>query len=290
MGGLRVFLPVAGLLLLASCDWEDFVSSERYSEDFHYSYALQAGGRLSVENFNGTIDITGWDQPNVDISGSKYGSTVEARDAIKIEIHADAGSVSIRTIRPSAYHSNLGARYVVRVPRRVELDRITSTNGSIHVSQIDGPVRLKSTNGGIRASSITGSLDGVTSNGSIELDGIKGDCTVKTSNGRVKAEAVRGSVDASTSNGSVDLSVDEMHSNGVRVSTSNGGVTVRLPSRTSARLMARTSNSSVSTDFELQNQGERSKHRLEGTIGTGGPLLDLVTSNGSIHVVRQAGV
>jgi hypothetical protein len=29
-----------------------------------------------------------------------------------------------------------------------------------------------------------------------------------------------------------------------------------------------------------------SKHRLEGTIGTGGPLLDLETSNGGIKLLR----
>jgi hypothetical protein len=29
-----------------------------------------------------------------------------------------------------------------------------------------------------------------------------------------------------------------------------------------------------------------SKHRLEGTIGSGGPMLDLGTSNGSIKLVR----
>jgi len=287
----RVFLPLAtGLLLLAGCDIEDFGSSDRYSEDFHYSYPLQPGGRVSLENFNGSVEISGWEQPNVDVSGTKYASTIEARDAIKIEITAAPDAVAIRTVRPSSHRSSLGARYVLRVPRHAQLDRITSSNGGIRVNQVDGPARLKTTNGAIRASNLGGALDGTTSNGTIELDSVKGDCIVKTSNGRVRAEGVRGAFDASTSNGSVDAAVDELHAGGVRVSTSNGGITVRLPGNLNARLIARTSNSSIATDFELHSQGEMSKHRREGTIGTGGPLVDLATSNGNIRLLRQSGI
>ena len=39
-------------------------------------------------------------------------------------------------------------------------------------------------------------------------------------------------------------------------------------------------------DFDVQVQGQISKHSLEGTIGSGGPVLDLSTSNGSIHLEK----
>jgi hypothetical protein len=51
--------------------------------------------------------------------------------------------------------------------------------------------------------------------------------------------------------------------------------------------MARTSNASISSDFDVSSRGFGDKHHLEGTIGSGGPVLDLSTSNGSIKVVRQ---
>src|SRR5215471_2782251 len=119
----RLFLSagiLTGALLLAGCDWEDFGSSDRYSADFHYSYPLKSGGTVSLENFNGSVDISGWDQENVDISGTKYGATPESRDAVKIDVSASAESVSIRTIRPSE-RRNVGARYVIKVPRRSRL-------------------------------------------------------------------------------------------------------------------------------------------------------------------------
>jgi DUF4097 and DUF4098 domain-containing protein YvlB len=85
----------------------------------------------------------------------------------------------------------------------------------------------------------------------------------------------------------VDAALDELRPGGVRVSTSNGGITVRLARAVNARLMARTSNASISSDFDVTERGASDKHRLEGTIGSGGPVLDLSTSNGSIRVVKQ---
>src|SRR5262245_57695932 len=127
---MRHLFLCAGLLVLAGCDLEDFGSSTQYSTDFHYSYPLKSGGRVTVETFNGSVEIAGWDQETVDISGAKYGATPEARDAIKIDIAPSPDSVAIRTIRP-VERRNVGARYVLRVPRRAQLDRITTSNGSM---------------------------------------------------------------------------------------------------------------------------------------------------------------
>ena len=280
----RMYL-LAGLLLLAGCDLEDFGSSTQYSSDFHYNYPLKAGGKISLDNFNGSIEITGWDQEAVDVSGAKYASTSEARDAIRIQITPAEGSLDIRTVRPPE-RRNCGARFVLKVPRRVELERIASSNGSIRIHDVNGPARLKTSNGSMRVLNLGGNLDGGTSNGSVELENVAGDCSVKTSNGRVRAQGVHGAFDASTSNGSVDAALDQVRS-GVRVATSNGGITLRLAGGVNARLMARTSNASISSDFDVASRGWTDKHRLEGTIGSGGPLVDLSTSNGSIKVVRQ---
>jgi Putative adhesin len=283
---MRYLLLCAGMLALAGCDWEDFGSSTQYTADFHYNYPLKKGGTISLENFNGSVEIAGWDQDTVDISGVKYGATPEARDAVRIDIVPSPDSIAIRTIRPSE-RRNVGARYVLRVPRRAQLDRITTSNGAMRINSVDGPVRLKTSNGSLKVFNVNGNIDGGTSNGSVELENINGDCTVRTSNGRVKAQAVRGAFAASTSNGSVDAALDDLKPSGVRIGTSNGAITLRLARTVNARLMARTSNSSISTDFDVARSGTSSKHHLEGTIGTGGPVLDLSTSNGGIHVVRQ---
>jgi DUF4097 and DUF4098 domain-containing protein YvlB len=305
----RTFVLVApALLFLIGCDIEDFGSSERYTADFHYSYPLKPGGRVTVENFNGSIEIAGSDQEVVDVSGVKYAGTKELLDALKIDVTKSGDVVQVRTIRPSERRGNMGAKYVIRVPRKVELDRISSSNGSIHVNDVQGPAHLRTSNGGIHANNLKGNVDISTSNGGIEVQDLEGAAVLKTSNGRVRAEGVRGQLEAETSNGginvhlakadpghpirldtsngSIDLTVDQANQNDVVASTSNAGITVHMPSSIGARLKAHTSNGSISSDFEVQVQGPISKHSLEGTIRGGGPVLDLSTSNGSIHLVK----
>lgn len=308
---MLVWSVAAGLLGLAGCDIDDLDmgGSERYTQDFHYSYALQPGGRLSVENSNGSIEISGWDQNTVDISGTKYARTPELRDALKIEVDHTSDAVRIRTVRPSDRRGNMGAKYIIKVPRRTQLERIVSSNGSIHTLDLEGPARLKTSNGGVRAENQHGSLDVQTSNGGIEVQNLEGSASLHTSNGRVRAEDVRGSIEADTSNGGIhvhlikpeagrpikletsnggiELAMEAMNQNEIRASTSNGGITVHLPDNVGASLNASASNSSISTEFEVATQGAIQKHHLEGTIGSGGPMIDLSTSNGSIRLMKR---
>ena len=72
---------------------------------------------------------------------------------------------------------NMGAQYIIKVPRRTHLERIVSSNGSIHALDVEGPARLKTSNGGVRAENLHGSLDVQTSNGSIEVQNLDGSAT-----------------------------------------------------------------------------------------------------------------
>jgi DUF4097 and DUF4098 domain-containing protein YvlB len=307
----KLLLPIlaAALLGLAACDFEDFGGFDRYRQDFHYSYPLKSSGRLLVETFNGSVEVSGWDQETVDISGSKYAATQEAADALKVAIDNSPDSVSIRVTRPSDRRGNMGARFVIKLPRAAYVDRIFTSNGSIRTLDGSGPARLRTSNGAIRVQALRGSLDAQTSNGSVELIDVDGDARVHTSNGHIRTEGLRGSLDAGTSNSSIDarleqvpagrpvrlettnssveLSVPANFANDIRVNTSNGGITLHMPYQVNAHVMARTTNSSISSDFEVRMQGEFGKNHLEGAIGNGGPLIDLSTSNGSIRLLKM---
>jgi hypothetical protein len=100
---------LAGTLLLAGCDLDVIADSERYTEDFHHTYPLKPGGRLAIENFNGSVEISGWTENSIEINGTKYGASRDMLDAIKIDISASPDSISVRTIRPSIRHGNMGA-------------------------------------------------------------------------------------------------------------------------------------------------------------------------------------
>jgi DUF4097 and DUF4098 domain-containing protein YvlB len=307
----KLLLPIvaAALLCLPACDFVDFGGFDRYRQDFHYTYPLKSSGRLLVETFNGSVEVSGWDQETVDISGAKYAATQEAADALKVAIDNSPDSVSIRVTRPSDRRGNMGARFVIKIPRAAYVDRIFTSNGAIRTLDGSGPARLRTSNGAIRVQALRGSLDAQTSNGSVELIDVDGDVRAHTSNGHIRTEGLRGSLEAGTSNGSinarleqvpagrpvrlettnnsVELSLPANFANDIRVSTSNSGITLHMPYQVNAHVMARTTNSSISSDFEVRMQGDFRKNRLEGAIGNGGPLIDLSTSNGSIRLLKM---
>lgn len=302
-----LFLPV---MLLAGCEFDasDWGGSDRYKEAFAYDYKLKSGGKLTLETFNGSVEIIGWDREAVDVTGTKYASKEDVMKGIRIEAIPGQDSLWIRMIRPVENNCNCGASFQLKVPRKVMLDLVRSSNGSLRVESVDGPARLKTSNGSVKLWAVNGDVDIATSNASIEVGQFQGAAILKTSNGRIKADGVKGTFDATTSNASIDATIQEpadgstvnaRSSNGsvtlnllgwknnpVRIATSNASVNLRLPEGVNAQLTADTSNGSISSDFELTTN-KFAKTHVEARLGSGGPSIDLNTSNGSIRLLKR---
>jgi DUF4097 and DUF4098 domain-containing protein YvlB len=303
-------LPLAAALLLAGCvDIGDFGDSDAFREDFHHTYPLNPGGAVSVETFNGPIELIGWEQNSVEVNATKHASTKSGLDSIRIDVTASAGSVRVRAIKASDFHHNMGVQFTIRVPRKTMLDTISTSNGHIRVEDVDGTARLHTSNGAIRVTRVKGEVEARTSNGSIEVDYLEGNAKLHTSNGAIRAEATHGSFEAITSNGSItarltdpestwpvhvessnghiDLRLEAKQLPEVRASTSNSSIVLRLPAWANARVRANTSHSSVSSEFdEVHVDNEHGHAEMSGTIGGGGRVMELSSSNGSIKIVK----
>ncbi|MGB7761559.1 MAG: DUF4097 family beta strand repeat-containing protein [Bryobacteraceae bacterium] len=307
MRALLVPPVLAAMLTLAGCDMDDFDGGwQHFNRDFHYSYPCAPGSRITVETFNGSVEVSIWDENNVEVNGTKYGPTQAAADSLRIDIDRSAGSVAIRAVRPVERRNNQGARFVIKVPRLAVLERITASNGAIHTVDGVGPSHFRTSNGSVRVEGLRGRLDAETSNGPIELMNVEGDAQLRTSNGHVDVRQFRGSLDATTNNSSITAEIDRSTSDvragtsngsinlelpadfaaGIRAHTSNSSITVRLPPSFNAHLIANTNNDSISSEFEMTVHGEIGKTHLEGDIGKGGPLVDLDTSNGGIRILK----
>jgi hypothetical protein len=306
---LIALAPVA--LLLTGCDIEDMSSwgqSDKFKEDFHLNYPMKPGGTLSIDNFNGSIEISSWEKDEIDVNGIKYGGTEELMRQVKVEGSLDGNVLRLRTIRPEGRRGNCGAKYILRVPKKMLLDGIVSTNGSIRVENMLGNARLQSSNGSIKIRSLEGRLDAKTSNASIDVATMQGDFTGQTSNGSIKVDGLEGGFEASTSNssitarvtklpegrpikadssnGSIDLSLPDYKGQALNVDTSNSSIVLRLPEKVGADVRASTSNSSITSEFEMSATGTISKTRMEGKIGGGGGPIRLTTSNGNIRLQK----
>lgn len=299
------------ILLLSGCDAADWGDARKYTEDFSFKYDLQPGGRISVENFNGGVEIYSWDQPNVEVTGAKFASREEDLARIKIDISSAPNRIQIRTVRPTegSRRGSLGARYRINVPRKTSLERVETSNGPVRVEGLEGEGRITTSNGPIRLTRHSGNLTLTTSNGPVDANDVQGVVTVTTSNGPVTATALKGHLEVTTSNGPIKVDIAETQqekplrlrtSNGpvqvtlaarpatdVIATSSNGPITVRVADNVGLRLKARTSNSRIQSDLPVTGIVEQSKSRLEGTIGAGGPLLELTTSNGPIRIARN---
>jgi hypothetical protein len=294
-------------LFLVGCDddWDVASGAERYHKDFHHDYALAANGRVEVEGFNGSIEIIGRDANSVEVEATMYADRQARLDELKIDVQPSTNSILIRAIQPMDRHGNAGARFVIHVPRHAELANIHTSNGPIRVDGVDGAAHLRTSNGRVQASGIQGTLDVETSNGSVDVSDITGNAFLRSSNGRIQAEVRKGEFEATTSNGSINVRLRDPADRPVRLRTSNGGIevelnaardvrastsnapiTVRIPPDAGANVSAHASNSSITSDFEVTVHGLLNRHVLEGTIGKGGPMLDLTTTNGRIHLLR----
>lgn len=272
-------LTVAAPLLLAALE-------PNRTESVHYSYPMQPGTRLTVENVNGSIEISGWDQNMIDISATKYADTDQVLAQLKVDVAVSADGVHISTVVPPESR-NVGVKYVLKVPRRAELAEIRSSNGSIRVTEIEGAANLRTSNGSVHASKTRGKLEIGTSNGSVRIEENDGETDVRTSNGSVHASGIRGPLTASSSNGAMDLQIDSATQNAVKAETSNGGITLRMPASAGARVRAVTSShNKVSSDFDVRKEGVNSESHLEGVVGAGGPNVELTTSQGSIRLLK----
>lgn len=296
--------------LVAGCEDFNLGNWDRYREDFQYSYDVNPGVRLYLETMNGSVEVTSWEKNSVQITGTKRAGTESALKALRIDVVASGDTVRIRTVAPSGHRGSYGANYILRVPSKAILEQVDSSNGSVRIEGVDGPARVRTSNGSVKAYRIAGPLEARTSNASVEMNDIRSAVNVITSNGSVRGTGLRGPVDASstnasinisldtpesrrpvrlnTTNGSVELAIARLQDNDVRIGTSNSSITLRLPDGTAGLVKARTSNASIHSDFDVSiRAGEMRKNWLEGTIGSGGPVFDLTTSNGAIRIVRM---
>lgn len=214
---------------------------------------------------------------------------------------------------------NFQVRYLITVPRKFNLDlktgggaiaaaevegeaRVATSGGSLNLKKIQGPVvgrtsggaitlegcgqnaDVQTSGGSINVSEVKGTLLACTSGGPIGIRGVQGDVDAKTSGGSINVDEIGGKIDARTSGGSVTVKLKEQPKNDCHLGTSGGSIDASIAGNLELNIDARTSGGRVSSDLPVTVQGELKKSSLQGKLNGGGPLLQLHTSGGSIHI------
>lgn len=238
-------------------------------ERFEKTYPLAQQGRFSLENSNGTVEVTAWEHNEVKIVAEKIVRASREREAqrlleaTEIVVREAKDEIEVYTRTPKTGDDSFwdwifgeGGRgvtvnYTITVPREIYL-KIASVNGKVSAREISGKAELETTNGAI------------------------------------EVEDAEGSVSAETTNGRILVSLREVaRGEAMRFETTNGSVTAEFPRDFSAKLSARTTNGSVRCDFPLTMESRAGRNSLEGRIGESGGTITLRTTNGSISIRRR---
>lgn len=242
-------------LLLASLAAADVKETEEFTFD------INPGGRISLENINGDIRITGNAGNTVNIVAHKKAGKQEYMDELKIVVDANEDYIRIETRHPSNKSSwfhwgnnhSGSVSYEMTVPASVNLDKVSTINGDIEIRAMSGNVKAETVNGDLDASGLVADVDLETVNG-----GINAVFDSLGSGQRVSAEAV------------------------------NGRIVLELPADTSARVHAETVNGSIDADdFDLVVDKGFVGRECDGQIGDGDARISLDTVNGSIRIVKR---
>ena len=254
---------------------------------------------LIIDNINGSVKIIGWDKDFVDVLVTKktnHGS--EMLDKVDI-VMTQKEDIIIET-KHLIKNPKVTVSYELSVPKNLLLKSIQSSNGSIDIKNTGNVEIVHTSNGSINIEKCKGQIDADTSNGSITVEGIEGSVIANTSNGKIRLENITGFTDAKTSNGSIQIynaggienaktsngsikaQITKMNDD-VNINTSNGSIILYLAKSIDADIQASTSNGKIRLHDLSITTDNISKSNISGLISMGGKLLDVNTSNASIH-------
>jgi DUF4097 and DUF4098 domain-containing protein YvlB len=203
---------------------------------------------------NGGIQVHGWDRGDVVVRSRIQASAATDADARRlvaaVRIETAGGSIHAEGSDTSGSRESWNVSFDVRVPRNAMLT-LNTNNGGISIDDFRGAAKFHARNGGLSLVNVGGDLRGETTNGGI----------------------------------TVEVSGTHWDGSGLDVETHNGGIRLNLPKDFSAELEAGTTNGGVSIDFPITVQGRIGRH-LETTLGSGGPKLRAITTNGGV-TIRQ---
>lgn len=235
------------------------------TERIEKSFPLNANGRVSVSNVNGSITVTAWDRSEVRLVAVKTADTKEhlADVDIKIDskpdyfrVESDYGEWNRNSKSDNGRWRNNGkltVDYELTVPRGAMLDEIETVNGTAAVSDFTNFTKVSAVNGSVRASNLRGAANLSTVNGEVEADFERLDAGSKIS-----------------------------------LNTVNGHVNVTIPSDSNTTLKAESLNGAITNDFGLPvRKGSYVGRDLYGRLGSGEASIKLESVNGGLSVKRR---
>jgi DUF4097 and DUF4098 domain-containing protein YvlB len=241
----------------------------RYTDYFNEQYIVDENTVLKVSTINGQIEINGWDEDKIEFNAvMKSTFSREDLELVEIDVDETEDEIEIEAYYTGTRRSQPSVDMNIKIPDYVIVERVTTSNGAILISDVKGDIKAETSNGQIRIDDVDGYIKAITSNGKIDIEDTTGIMDLKSSNSGIEAEIF-------------DFKED------IEISTSNGGITLYINPSLNANLDISTSNGIITIDDDLNIVLSVSDDKQkEGQLGDGGNEIYISTSNGNIKIYK----
>jgi hypothetical protein len=208
---------------------------------------------ISVQVTTGTLTMTGWDRPDIEIDIVRHAPTAARIEEIGADIEADGPAVRVSAVQRAGQRDpKLTADITIEAPRTAHFEEVRIVSGRVTVSHLAGVVNAKSDSGDLIASDLAGTVRLETLLGRLSLS---------------QARLIPGGL--------------------IRLRAFQGDVALALESTPpDARILATTFNGRITSDIPLNAKDQFGVRFAETTLGRGEPVIsiDVVTGNIEIRV------
>jgi hypothetical protein len=291
-------IAIAGLAL-AACEVN--LNTEGLTAREKRSFTVSGTPDLSLETFDGSIEIHSWDRNEVEVEIEKRGMEQALLDQMTVEAEQVGDRIVLRVKGPASVeqrvvtvgvHISPAARLLVAVPRKSAINAHTG-DGSIRVENIDGRVIVRTDDGSVALERISGDAQARTGDGAIRIEEAEGALDVETDDGSITIDAKPSVLRAKTGDGAIRLKLrpETTMADAWDLSSGDGSITLTLPSSFNAEIDAETNDGSVRSSYpglgeDDDREGRERRRELRAKVGAGGPLLKVRTRDGTIRFER----
>lgn len=283
-------------------DDDERKAGSRGAQTLNEKRSFVAKGVIEIDNARGSIRVSGWDQTDIQVTGS-LGAGAEG---LEISVTGERASISVEARNPHGVSSDLE----IKVPAGSELE-IDAFAAETTVSGVSGTVRVDSVDAGIHVSGGSRELELQTVNGAIEVTGDHpgGRVHVEAVNGAVTLRGVGGDVEASTVNGRLTVEAGSLQrarfetvsgalavqgdlAKGARldIETVSGTVELTLPASVSARFEVTSFSGDIKNELSADQARRAGRYTSEQNLsfetGSAGATVDVQTLSGDV-VLRK---
>jgi hypothetical protein len=229
-------------------------------DEFDWSGTIAQGDQIEIKGVQGSITASGTSGGQVEVHARKSGTQDDPAE-VTIEVVQHAGGVTICAIYPD-------------VPGQDPNECLPGLQGNNSTQNNDVQVAF--------TVSVPAGVVFVGRNiaGAVVANDLESEALVSTVAGNVTVETTE-IADASTVAGNITASIGRADwGRGLAFTTVSGSVDVEVPSNTNANVSANTASGTITSDFPLSGTGGLQT----GTLGTGGPLVTLISISGNIRL------